>query len=587
MAGTQSEVKAAVESYIRSSASDTIRSLGEQGGYAQLPADTVEFLGKPRPYWYRSGSLTAPDASQQLTALLTSTLNANKAALAASFPETAFGDARVTAVVRDTAVDVTVAMPTTVKGYSIAQPYSVSVPSKYGALVRTARELAEAQASQRYLERFLQMAIFTSPYKGPTQTAPTWLYLTRCGQFVSKSSLNVRPEVETLLHQTLSHLFLPGQAPEFRAELAPSASFGDERAIATQSAALSAQPPVISQQTLGRTYLIPLASTPAVNATFHLPDGFSLDSSTFAMSPDPATATALPIAFTPLCASDLVLVTYSARFPAIARLVDRETGATLVFALDAALTDSQPAAFAPLEPSLCASPACAASVLVEGADGAAIPGAEVTFLGCPLGRTDSAGRLSAPAPCGAGPLTASAEGYSAVPARATPETLGDSRVLLLKTLSLRVHAREAFIRNDTLTKQYHLDAIEPLQQATGRVTFHSLTRPGTVVMWDLTSAESTQSLPADLYQISLSLLDSKNQQPLGAGLQRTFINTTVRDLYILFPHPDVFPQAATAADVGRTSEVATILSGFLSKCNVGLVRDTPAQAGCSAAAADI
>ena len=174
-----------------------------------------------------------------------------------------------------------------------------------------------------------------------------------------------------------------------------------------------------------------------------------------------------------------------------------------------------------------------------------------------------------------------------MPARATPETLGDSRVLLLKTLSLRVHAREAFIRNDTLTKQYHLDAIEPLQQATGRVTFHSLTRPGTVVMWDLTSAESTQSLPADLYQISLSLLDSKNQQPLGAGLQRTFINTTVRDLYILFPHPDVFPQAATAADVGRTSEVATILSGFLSKCNVGLVRDTPAQAGCSAAAADI
>src|SRR3989338_5532995 len=137
VAGTQSEVKAAIESYIRSSASDSIRILGEQGGYAQLPADTVEFLGKPRPYWERSGTLTGPDASQQLTALLASTLNANKAALAASFPETSFGDARVTATVRDTAVDVTVAMPTTVKGYSIAQPYSVSVPSKYGALVRS------------------------------------------------------------------------------------------------------------------------------------------------------------------------------------------------------------------------------------------------------------------------------------------------------------------------------------------------------------------------------------------------------------------------------------------------------------------
>ena len=172
-------------------------------------------MGKSVPYWERQGQLLAPDVQANIANGIKGYIAGNKDSVSSSFggKEVVFGDPQVTVNVLDSQISITVYMPTTVNGAQVPQPYVVSVPTKVGEVIEFSKALVQNQIQNRYIEYFLISSIMISPYDGPSQTVPTHIFLTKCGDFVFKSWFDIRPHMEEMIKTTLAHTYMPDKYP--------------------------------------------------------------------------------------------------------------------------------------------------------------------------------------------------------------------------------------------------------------------------------------------------------------------------------------------------------------------------------------
>jgi hypothetical protein len=197
----QKLVKDFVVNIVNDATEETIRVLEKRGGYLlpdYMPGFTI-FNRNPVAYWQQCGTYTLPDIKEHLNggieyyvkyALTTSNITDIYG------KDTEFDLERITvsAVVSDNKVDVSVTLPVTVQEYLIREPYTTSVPTRFGRIVNFATDYSKEVADKRHWEIFTINNIMNQPNELPTSGL-----LTECGQVVFLSPQKISRSMENIV----------------------------------------------------------------------------------------------------------------------------------------------------------------------------------------------------------------------------------------------------------------------------------------------------------------------------------------------------------------------------------------------------
>ena len=557
----QRTVKDAVNTMIRNNALKTITTLAAQGGYDTAPANSVTFLSKPVPYWFSAGASSKPDVLASMASSLQSAIEAAAPALEQSLDRVTFGAPKVSVQSFPRQLDITVVMPTTVSGVTKTETYAVSLPTRFGEALELANQFVQSYPQKRYLEIFTISSIFISPIKDDVQSVPVFIQPT-CGEIITRTSLDVMPEMEELIKTTLGGTYMVGKSPKNNGATAPSPNYE-------------------IPQLGGKSF-------PDLDVSFHLPDDFALNFGSFQMTPDPVIAAFDIIPFFGGCVPGQVNIQYYVQYPAIVRIKDPDTSAIFQFAVQVTVKNNKPAPVSDqsssateLQTALCANPSCPMDLLVS-ADSQPLDDAQIVYLGCPIGRTDSSGQLQTAVPCGAGSLQVRKAGYAPSITSRNNQDVQELSVSLQKIPRFSLHLHEvdaqlfagAYTIPDTgsylINKQVYL-------------TFTSLDTGAVYSLLSTTSALTVSSVPPGDYAVTASLtsipirgvpsaLTVYGAAAFTVALPSSLDGQTLH-LYI--------PKYAPLASQEQSEQVQTaaLLGDLITQCGMALVSTVPAQ-GC-------
>lgn len=556
--------KDSVENFIRAGAYDTIKMVGIQGGYMAPTASTVKFLGNDVPYWQQDDQLAIPNMETNIVNGIKQYITDNKAALenSMSAQSVTLGEPEVSATILPSKVDLVVYMPTTVGGTSIPQPYTISIPTKLGDIYDFSRNFVAANNEKRYFETYTMSSIVLSPFNDGVQQVPTIVFLTQCGEFVFKNWWDIQPEMKDVIEKTLANTYMPGKAPTgFRGS--------------------SSQPKYLLTPLNGKDYS-------DIDVTFYLPDDFEFTRSNFGFSPEPINEWAKPIPMTGICQSDPVYVNYYVRYPLVVRVEDPLTSNAFQFAVDVAIKDNEPAAMASVsgyditeQTQLCQNPSCVMSLVVKDSSGAPVPHASVTFMNCPVGRTDASGMLDASLPCGIGVLNAYKQGFDVYDRMYSSDELASADITLTKTPVVNMHLYEVVLDNVSSINEYWIKtgAIRPIDNslrdgAIDLTVYDPLTYESRSFLYN-NNAGTLAGVPAGSHAFSAVLYQSlgTTAMPVNGLLATDFTireDMDGKDLYMYIPY---YPELDTSGGV-ETTLSAALLTNIMKKCGIGPISET-------------
>lgn len=384
-------VRNSLTSLIQAAAQESLRTTSTYGGYTDAQADGVAFLGDSVPYWQTGGVVSAPPAKQNFVQATEDFINENKDAYVADLGDVEVGEANVVANFLGSKIDLTVNLPSTFNGQPLPGSYSLSIPTKFGDILSFADEFSREQAQKRFFEIFILGSMLLSPIENGEHTTPLFISLSECGDSVFLSYPEVSEAVEDRVKVTLGHTYLSGRVP---------LQVGD----------ITSYP----------KYPLPeFTGDQDLDVTFHLPDDFDLTPSSMQFSPNPIIAIAEPVEMTSHCVSDPLYISYFLNFPMIVRAKDPITGNVFQFAHQVFIKDNAPGPWTDpavyeqsIQSQVCETLDCSLSLSVTSLSGTPVDDASVSFMGCSLGRTDLSGTLTAPTPCGLGPIQVLKSGYA-------------------------------------------------------------------------------------------------------------------------------------------------------------------------------
>ena len=193
-------VQAHVESVIREGAIKTITELETHGGYIPndqtIPVEFTYFIGEPIPYWQKCDSDISPrkaDINSRLKNKIKEyVVNSLKDTNEIEGKEVKFDTGKVTVVanILDSKVDFTVNMPTVSFGYSVQQPYTASVNTRFGRLIDFAKDFASEMAEKRHFDVFTKRRLYFD--------LPSVGFMTRCGEVLYLSNTEISSRLEQI-----------------------------------------------------------------------------------------------------------------------------------------------------------------------------------------------------------------------------------------------------------------------------------------------------------------------------------------------------------------------------------------------------
>lgn len=422
IAQQQKQVEESVQNLIRNGARETIRTMELQGGFLDPAPLSAEFAQRDVAYWQQCGNTMYPSLDEirmQLNEGIAASLNENKEELMASYAslDVAIGDADVSASILNSKVDLTVTMPTSVRGYAIRQPYVVSVDTRLGELYEFGAAFSDAAAQERYLENFMIISLYQSP------DLPTTGLLTSCGERIFRTQAELADILEGLVTYTIGNTIW-WDLPEVASHEAAYFGIG----------ALN-----------GKRFV-------DLDPRFYLPDDFALRlSGPVSVTNNNRLATVFPILVFD-CASTYN-IGYDITYPVIVRAPDELLGTSLTFATLVSIDDNLPGSCGQATLSAhdaCADRACSAHIAVAGRDGP-LAGTRATFGACDIGVSDAQGIIDGPIACGEHEFFLEVnESYEFIHENITSDHLGNATYILAQKPAMTVHFNTVNVRKTVL-----------------------------------------------------------------------------------------------------------------------------------------
>jgi len=543
-------LKDTLSGLVSKAADESIRKLSLYGGYTEAQIGGAAFLGDSVTYWQRGGKVSVPQAKHNFVSATEDFINQNKEAFVSGFTDVTVGEATVVANFFDSKIDLTVSIPATLKGQPQPSTYSVTVPTKFGEILQFAEDFSNSQSRERYLEYFTLSTALLSPIENGEHTTPFFIALTGCGESVFKTWSDLKPAMENRISVTLGHTYMPGKAPLGVAEF-------------------TSYPKYAVPQLNGNRYS-------DIDVSFHLPDDFELSPSSFQFSPNPIIAVASPVQMTSVCVSDPIYVNYFLNFPVIVRAKDPITGNLFQFAHQVFIKDNEPGEWTDssiydqdVQALICSSLQCSLDLQVTSLSGEAVTGADVSFMGCPVGHTDSSGRLQGAVPCGIGPIQVLKSGYMVSSEQfSSDEFITQQQVTVPKMLNSDLFFYQVTV--DDSGTSYTIKDIQPIPQ--DRKVMLTLSNPGqqgTRQMFDASGKLSY--VPAGQLGVSATLTEENLQVAFGQILKLTTIPEDTGEIHIYVPYNILF----SSLDAEAATSKAFDFTNLMEACGINPVAASP------------
>ncbi len=558
-----------VSNLIRAGAHQTLISMNLYGGYlddSSFQLGSLTFNGKEVPYWQKNGEIKYPDIHANFKEGVKQYLTENKDGFATAYMEEygkdlIIGEPTISANFLPDKIDVLVIMPTTLDGSPVPQPYSLSIPTRTEEIRDFSTGFIAFSTQNRPLEYFTLASMLFSPYDEDVQQVPLVLFLLECGDMVYKSWWDIQPGMDKVIKTTLARTYMPGKYPQ--------------GVIHTSSHPKYSIPPIN-----GKEYQ-------NLDISFHLPDDFTLTQSNFQFTPDPIYVYAEPVPMTAVCQSDPIYVKYFLHYPVIVRAKDLLTGNSFQFATEVFIFNNTAGQWAtdisgyvPTEQKqFCEDTRCLVDITVKDTSGDPIPYADVSFLGCILGRTDSDGKMWRGAPCGVGSLEVQKNGYGTY-LEGMSANVQDLTVVLSKTPVINLHLHEVMVQDLTESSQYLIrsDAISLVNtrhtpQSVNLDAF-SYTKAEMNSFFFNSKVGRISTLASDEYSVSVSLLT--NNVLSGAILFNYIVTEEIDggDLHLYVPY---IPEIAELEGIEDVGVVAGNLGSLFEKCGLGPITTNPVE----------
>lgn len=186
---------------------EMISEIEYQGGYdyaSKAPGGNVTFLGGPVPVWQRCGRSFIPpkeDLEKTIASKMEDYIKTHGPEATEVFGEQVsfdFSKLDVTAKIRESDVDISIDLPTSVGKYPVREPYKISYPTSLGRIYSFASDFSRSQGENRYFENFLLASIYLSR-EDELPLLPTFDIMTSGVIFRSSESLTEN------LAQTINH----------------------------------------------------------------------------------------------------------------------------------------------------------------------------------------------------------------------------------------------------------------------------------------------------------------------------------------------------------------------------------------------
>jgi len=580
VASQQALIKTSLENFMRSGAYEVISTVSENGGYLSendYPLGSVTLHDAEAPYWQYNGQTSYPNVPESIKEGLLEYINNRK--------DDFFETMGYSNVLADNATSVSLSMtnnrmifnvymPVSLvmdeTTYGFDQPFTFTVDSNLGQIYDFAKEFTYAQYNNRFFEIFTLNAMLVSPLEseppGSVHEVPMFVSLTECGQILLRTWFDIQENALGLLEEVTANTYMPGKSPRDN--------------IGTSAA------PEFEIPTLSNKYYSEL------DVDFWLPDGFELTPANFQFTPDPIYAFAKPVAFTGVCVSDPVYVSYFLNYPVVVTATDTLTGSVFRFAHSVYIQNNDAGEWAATggyditaQQEMCSADSCSASISVQDSGGNPLAGASVSFFGCPIGKTGTDGVLDASMPCGVGTLKVYKNGYQNHEQRYASSELYGATITLTRMPLKNVYLYEVNVRNESVSKQYrvNINDVGPINTVYNHdgemvmLRFYSASDEYYDMLFTTTSGQIS-FVPGGEYSISGTMADAEDFTPYGGILADYTLDEEDGDLYIYLPYTLGFSNIASGDIAGfsrQQAEAAATLTSLLQECGLGSVSSEP------------
>jgi len=627
VATKQAAITTSFEQFMRDGAYDAIERVSENGGYldeSEYVLGSVEFAGDGRPYWQYFGQTAYPRVLDNVRTAFTEYVEENRDTFFEAFEsmELVVGEiSAITLTEGNNKVRIDIHMPLSIVvddvEYAFQQPFSAEVQTDIAQIEDFAEEFTYSQANDRLFETFTMASVLLSPYDSEppasVQEVPVFIMLDNCGQSVFRSWFDIQPEMDELLRETVANTYMPNKSPQGNIEMssAPdyeipvSAETADASAFRDYMEELAGSHNLDDDIDIG-AFLDSMQYAPAglnsyysdLDVWFDVPDDFELTQLNFQFTPNPIFEIAEPVPLTSVCLSDPVYISYYLTYPLVVNVRD-STGSVFSFAHTVYIYDNSegqwavtPGGYDPsVQQEICSGARCPVKVTVEDSEGEPIEGASVSYIGCPLGKTDSDGVVEATAPCGTGTLAVYMHGYAGYEDRHVCSTLSDKTVALTRMPYKRVRIYEVNINYLSETDTYVIakDAVGLMNTEFNPNYLHGSTVANLYVSSDerypvrFTGASGELNyIPAGEYSVVGLLSDDGYTANYGGFMMSYTLSEDDGDLYIYMPYITSFADISDEDEEEQQTEMVKLYS-LLSKCGLGPISETGPDSfdGCS------
>ncbi len=547
-----------VEGMITAGLYDTVDRMSTYGGYlsaSEIATDYVMLDGKAVPYWQKDGVIRYPDPETTMMEGLDRYIRENKASLAAGLNSVVLGEARVGRPdIYSDRITVKVQLPTNVRDVSSTEPYTVTILTRFGDMYDFAESFAAFNTEQRMLEYYTLSSMRLSPTTSGVDDILSFESLTGCGDLIIKGWRELKESVEESIGKTLASIYLPGDVP-----------------LNT-----------LSDTESSKYTLTPLGGRVfnEIGIGFTLPDGFALSRGTFGYEEEPIKLVSEVVHFTGECVSDPLSVDYFIDYPAVVVLNDPVTGNDMRFALQVYIKDSLPgmwpvSGYEPDERNLaCRTEGCSIDIAVQDTGGYALEGADILFMGCPIGKTDSSGTLSAYAPCGIGGLEVFKKGYS--PFNETSDSQG-----LVRTVSLQRMPEVNLVFNELVFEDHGVD-VYLLDSSNVRynddnlvyMDWVSLATGGSREVYSEEGRYILKYMPAGEYSVAAAMYNTTIKGISGAFGTRFVLTEAIagKTIYVTIP---VMTGFARPIDYSTPYDLVGKMVAIMEECGIEPISESP------------
>lgn len=405
VAERQAAVNTLVMGVIKDGVKDTLRTLELHGGYLEDPSiagkswedvPNVEFMKTGVAYWQMCENNYSPkkeDVKRYFELAAAKYIRDNINQVSDLYGRNVSFDPRNIKVEANILganpgepkkIDVTVTLPTTVDGYDMPSqyhPYKHSIDTEFGEILQFAADLAEDNAKNRNLEVFTIYGVYFSQDLDGFGKLPTTGVLTECGQFLFRDA----EQIDMYLMELVKYIIT-----QIRWWDVMSTDYSIPKIFAIQSLD-------------GKEYR-------DLDIYMRIPDNFGFDNHDFVMYVNNEREVTTSVLIPPVCI-EAFNRGYNVNYPVIISVKDRETGGFFNFAshvyVESEGLHMYPGSCGSIKSpgsDKCQDLSCEVNMRVVDDLSVPMEGVFVSYGNCPVGYTDSNGRVTAPSMC-SGELT--------------------------------------------------------------------------------------------------------------------------------------------------------------------------------------